>query len=206
MTNRLLLRWILFTSAGETLGFSVPGVVGASAFALGLSDLELVPPATLAGTLEGAILGAAQARALRPFFPALRAGDWMRATSLGGVFAWALGMLLGAYSEQLADRSLVLLAVIWCLAGVAILNAIGLAQWLVLRRHLNRAWLWLPANALAWLLGLAWVFGAMALVSEDSPAWQVGAVSAGAGLLMAGTVAVVTGLALVRILRPGLRL
>jgi hypothetical protein len=58
-----------------------------------------------------------------------------------------------------------------------------------------------PANGLAWLLGVAWVFVAMALVTEQTPAAAVAAVSALGGLLMAVTVALVTGLAWAWILR-----
>ena len=44
-------------------------------------------------------------------------------------------------------------------AGVVLLGGVGTAQWLVLRRYLDRAELWVPANAFAWLVGLAVALG-----------------------------------------------
>ncbi|MBB1244495.1 hypothetical protein GL263_13110 [Streptomyces durbertensis] len=72
----------------------------------------------------------------------------------------------------------------------------------MLRRHVPGAWWWVPANVAAWGAGLA----AFALVS--TPLWREGQgpvlvalIGAGAGLVMAATVAAVTGWALVRLLR-----
>jgi hypothetical protein len=72
----------------------------------------------------------------------------------------------------------------------------------VLRRHITGAGAWIPATAAAWLAGLA-VFCATAM-----PLWRPGqspvliaGIGALAGLLMAATVAAVTGGALVRLVK-----
>jgi D-arabinose 1-dehydrogenase-like Zn-dependent alcohol dehydrogenase len=83
-----------------------------------------------------------------------------------------------------------------------LLCSIGTAQWLELRRHVPRAGRWVTATAAAWCAGL------VAFSAVTSPLWQPGqrpalvaAIGALGGLVMALTVAVGTGWALVRLLR-----
>jgi hypothetical protein len=87
--------------------------------------------------------------------------------------------------------------------GAVLLCSIGLAQRVVLRHFLPRTGVWVIASALAWLAGLA------AFLSFAMPLWhpgqrlaQVVAIGLAGGLLMAATMAAVTGFALVRLLRP----
>lgn len=79
---------------------------------------------------------------------------------------------------------------------------LGFAQWFVLGRHVARAALWMPSNALAWALGMVVVF-----VGVDA----VVALKAGPGaflatlatLLLTGTmVDAIHGLAVLWLLRP----
>lgn len=44
------------------------------------------------------------------------------------------------------------------LMGLALGPILGLPQWWVLRRHVERASWWVPANALAWACGMVVVF------------------------------------------------
>ena len=95
------------------------------------------------------------------------------------------------------------------LGSFLLLTSLGTAQWLELRHHVDGAWTWVPVTAGAWLLGLT-VFMVIA-----TPLWHEGqavalAVTIGlvAAVAMAGCVALVTGLALTRLLRrrrPDLR-
>jgi hypothetical protein len=87
-------------------------------------------------------------------------------------------------------------------ATIVLLSAVGGAQWLVLRRYVTGAGLWVPANVVAWLLGLIVPFVAMSLVDEGDSAAVVAAVGIASGLGMGFVVAAVTGLAVVRLLRP----
>lgn len=192
-------RWLGAVTLGETLGFAVPALVGAGAYAAGAPDAAVVPLATAAGAGEGAILGYAQSRVLRRELTGFDARDWIVATSWAAVLAWALGMSLGVYGGSLPTGVRIGAAV---LVGIVVLLAVGCAQWLVLRRYVAGAWLWIPANAAAWLLGVGAVFVGTAFVDEGDAAALVAAVSVASGLAMAVVVAAVTGLALLRLLRP----
>lgn len=74
------------------------------------------------------------------------------------------------------------------LLGLLVGPVLGLAQWTVLRAHVNRAKRWLWANALAWAAGMAIIF-----IGMDRVPWQgsfaaralaLYAVSAAAGLVV----------------------
>ena len=47
------------------------------------------------------------------------------------------------------------------LATLALGPVLGFAQWLVLRRFVSHAALWMPANALAWAFGMAVIFASI---------------------------------------------
>jgi hypothetical protein len=86
------------------------------------------------------------------------------------------------------------------LLGLVLLNSIGTAQWTILRRLVPRAGRWIAVTAFAWLGGLA-VFLAVSM-----PLWHPGQALAAivgiglfAGLLMAATMAAITGLTVRRL-------
>ncbi|MFC3349384.1 hypothetical protein ACFOOM_18510 [Streptomyces echinoruber] len=155
-----------------------------------------------AGLAEGALLGAAQARVLRRVLPAVRPRRWIAATAGAACVAWLLGLLLPLLAVRVPSAPAV--AVPAAVVGAALLLSLGCAQWWVLRGQVPRAHRWIVATAAAWLAGLA-VFCAVAM-----PLWHPGqsavliaGIGALAGLLMAATVAAVTGAALLRLLdRP----
>ncbi len=87
--------------------------------------------------------------------------------------------------------------------GVVLLATIGGAQWWVLRRVRPRSGFWVPATGASWAVGLG-VFAAV-----TTPLWRPGqptalvvAIGLLGGLLMAATVAALTGFALLRLVRP----
>lgn len=195
----LLRRWLLWAGGGEAAGFAVPAVVGAGVGAVrpGL----LLPALVLAGAGEGAVLGWAQSRVLRGV--GVDARRWTALTAAAAAVAWLLGM--GFFgSDTVRTWPPPVLVVGSVLVGAAVLLSIGLAQALELRRVVARARRWVGANVLAWAAGLA-VFGMV-----TTPLWQPGqapsqvlVIGLLGGLLMAATMALVTGLALVRLLgRP----
>jgi hypothetical protein len=196
---RLWRRWTVATTLGETVGFAVPALVGGLAYALAVPDAATVPLAVVAGMTEGAILGCAQMRILRRELDGFAGRAWVGATAAAAALGWAVAMPLGVYGSSLPTAMLVAAAFI---AATVLLGAVGAAQWLVLRRFVATAWLWVPANALAWLLGLAFPFAALSLVDEGDPAALVVMAGLAGGLAMAVVVAAATGLALVRLLRP----
>lgn len=75
------------------------------------------------------------------------------------------------------------------------------AQWLVLRRHVPRAGLWVPANAIGWSLGVGTSILCASLVSETMPLRAAALIGLASGVAMGVVVGGVTGWALVRLLR-----
>jgi hypothetical protein len=90
--------------------------------------------------------------------------------------------------------------VLGLIGGAVLLCSIGTAQALILRRHVEYAERWGLANAAGWLVGLPIVFTALAVAPEDPAAVRAG-IAVAAGFAMGATVALVTGAALVRLLR-----
>lgn len=193
-TRGIWHAWFRWTTAGEFAGFLAPALVGALT-----SSAELL---VLAGVVEGAVLGAAQAVVLRRVFHRPRSRYWIGATAIAAGSAWAVAMIVVHNGERLNSLPLVVLLPIAAVAGTGVLLSIGIAQWFVLRLRVPRTHMWVWANALAWGAGLG-VFFAVA-----TPLWQPGQppalialIGAFAGLLMAATMAAVTGTALVHLVK-----
>jgi len=153
----------------------------------------------LAGSVEGAVLGSAQADCLYRWrvLPARR--RWVAATSVGAAVAWSLGMLpstLGGMSWTSGT------AVAVVAGGLMLLTSLPLAQYFVLRDHVRQPILWIPINMVAWLLGIAWTLLPSPWIDQSTPTGTLILVYAVAGLCMAATVAVVTGLGMIRLLPP----
>ena len=163
-------RWTAATTIGETVGFGVPALAGGLAYALAAPETATLPLAVIAGAGEGAILGFAQSRVLRGEIAGFDTRGWIVATAAAAALGWAVGMPLGVYGGSLPAAVLVAGVIA---AAIVLLGAVGAAQWLVLRRYMTDAGLWVPTNALAWLLGLIVPFAAMALVDEGDSATLV---------------------------------
>ena len=87
-------------------------------------------------------------------------------------------------------------------AALLVLLCIGAAQWTVLRRSLPGSARWIGWTAAGWLAGLAVFLGvAPPLWHAGQGVVQVAAIGALAGILMASTMAAVTGWGLIRLLR-----
>jgi hypothetical protein len=186
-------------TGGEVVGFAVPAAVGSVAFMLGVQDAATVPLAVAAGACEGAVLGFAQALVLRGEVAGFDRRAWVGATAAAAALCWAVGMSLGVYGGGLPTAILVP-----CLVGggAVLLTAVGVAQWLVLRRYVRAAGAWIPASTAGWVLGLPLPFLALSLVDEGDPAGYLLAAGILSGLGMGLVVAAITGLALVRLLEP----
>ncbi len=186
--------WFRWTTAGEFAGFLAPALAGA----LTSSPQLLV----LAGVIEGAVLGAAQSVVLRRVDRTLQPRHWIGATALAAGCAWAIAMLAVHSSKQLNTLPLAAIVPLAAVAGTGVLLSLGIAQWFVLRGHFPNAHTWIWANALAWGAGLV-VFTAF-----TTPLWQpdqspelIALIGALGGLLMAATMAAITGTALARLVR-----
>jgi len=193
---RLWAAWFRWVTLGETVGFCVPAVVGT--VTAGAPAAVTFPALLVAGAVEGAILGWAQAHVLRRALPSLRVSHWATATSAAAVLAYAIGLAPSTFDITALPQWTWF--VLGATAGLCLLLSIGVAQWLILRRFIVRAFRWVWITAGAWLAGLA-VFMLIA-----TPLWHEGQsvgygiiVGVVAGLAMAATVAAVTGLGLVRL-------
>ena len=200
-TNRrdVWTRWIAWTTVAEVAGFAAPGVVGVATSSREGAAQWL--PLVAAGMVEGAALGAGQAHVLRDVLPGLRVRAFVVATSVAAGVAYAVAMLPAAWHGWFADLPVPLLVLLAALGGGVLITSIGTGQWLVLREVLPRSASWVLTTALAWLAGLGVFLGVA------TPWWHEGqsavaAVLVGlvAATLMALTVAVVTGAALLRLL------
>jgi hypothetical protein len=197
-------RWTLAMAGGELLGFSIPAAAGALTYALETSEAWQAIVVTLAGAGEGAVVGLAQWWVLRRALPGLARRSWVVPTALAALLAWACAMLAMnvANTVELPPAAM---AAGGAVLGLLFVGSMGTAQWLVLRRSVARAGWWIPANALAWPLGVLVPVAGLSLVPDGAPAAVMFAVGLLGGVLMGLLVGALTGLVLVALLYPGYR-
>ena len=140
-SNHLSTGWRFWGAWGLAfLGFPLGGLA-----AIGLvGGVESVLDGAIGGAACGAALGAVQWLVLRRRLSLPR--SWIVATSLG--MAGGLALTLALFGTSTAGSVLLL-------RGVSTGLLIGLAQWVVLRRSVPRAWVWVPTVAAGWALGWA---------------------------------------------------
>ena len=196
-----LVRWVLVVTLGEAVGFTVPAAVGVAVTG-SWGPLATLVAIVLAGSVEGAMLGAAQADCLYRWqvLPVRR--WWIAATSVGAAVAWSLGMLPSTFNLRWTAAT----AVVAGVGGLMLLTSLPLAQYFVLRDHVRRAALWIPINIAAWLLGIAWTLAPSPVVDQSTPAGALILIYGVAGFCMAATVAVVTGVGIIRLLQSPVEL
>ena len=201
LRGRDLARWWFFVvTLAEFLGFVIPATAGA--LTADRSPAVTVPVMLLAGALEGTALGSGQAWVLRRALPAVNRRRWVTATAIAAAFAYLVGLAPSTWAASLTSWPPLLLWPAVTVMGAALLLSIGVAQWLVLRRHLTGSARWVAATAGAWLAGLGVFLGV------TMPLWQPGQrlvttilIGALGGLLMAATTSALTAAALRRL--PG---
>jgi hypothetical protein len=198
----LLRRWVRVTGLGEIAGFSVPAVVGALVAAGDAPALVALCALVLAGTVEGAVLGAAQALVLRRALPAVPSRAWIGATAAGAALSYLLALLPSHAGLRLTEWPPAAQVTAGALVGAAFLLALAGLQWRVLRGHVPHAGRWIAYTSAAWIAGLS-VFMAIAtpLWHEGQPLALIVLIGVAAGVAMAYTVAAITGVGLVRLTR-----
>lgn len=198
---------------GEGVGLGLTALIGSVALLYAgdgfFSTLVLAAVAVIAGTLvEGTVVGTAQWLVLRGPLPTMRWRTWALATGAGAFVAWTLGMVpstalsFGEGSGRAAEPPLAAMLGLAFLMGLVLGPVLGFAQWLVLRRFVGRAWLWMPANALAWAPGMVVIFAGIQIAIEVG-GFGAGSVLAAALLCAGAVVGAVHGAALVLMLGPG---
>lgn len=174
---RFWKSWIIANAMAELIGLGSSSLLWLLFFfgmesylGVFLAAVVVVIGSTL---LEGSAVGIAQALVLRQWLPKLSLRQWWLATMLGAFVAWCFGMApstmmtmnaettTAAPPPAISDTIIYLLAL---LMGLVLGPVLALPQWWVLRRHVARAWLWLPANAVAWSLGMLAIFVVIGLL------------------------------------------
>ncbi|MFI1991490.1 hypothetical protein [Actinoplanes sp. NPDC020271] len=192
VSSRIWRKWMATVTAAEFTGFAVPATAGA--LTARSAAVVSVPVLLAAGAVEGLLLGWGQAVVLRGVFPGFPARRWTAVTSVAAMCAYAIGLLPSALAPVRQNWPVYVLVPGALLAGLALLNSIGAAQWTVLRGLTPYAGRWVVASALAWLAGLTVFLGfSMPLWHEGQALGVVIAVGVAGGFLMALTMAAVTG-------------
>jgi hypothetical protein len=157
----LLIGWALAPTIDQLAGVSVTVVAALTAIALG-------------ALLEGVIVGVGQELVLRTRLAGLRR-SWTVATVIGAALAWVLGMIPSTVaaltssdgaSPATAEPAPFVQMLLAIGLGLVAGPILGVAQWVVLRRFVERAGRWLWANAIAWAAGMPLIF-----VGMDAVPW-----------------------------------
>lgn len=192
MKRTFLRRWVFAVTAGEAIGFIIPAAVGGSLALAEAPSFVVYPVTILAGACEGILLGLGQSIGFGSSVPRLA---WV--TAVGAALAWSLGMLPSTIvGFDLGSLSTVL----WVgMGAVLLLVSIPTLQWLVLRRAVPGSFRWIPINAGAWAAGILWTVAPSPFIDENTaPPVLLGSYVL-AGILMAATVATLTGFAAKRV-------
>ncbi|WP_157117187.1 hypothetical protein [Nocardia vaccinii] len=149
------------------------------------------------------MLAVAQAVVLVSVVPRLRIGVWVAATCVGQTVVWATALIPMLYGTTVSRWAPSAQTPTVAVTGLMIIYAVGVAQWLVLRRCCDRAGLWIWANGVGWVVGLT----AFAVVATPlGPSGPNGAaivpISVAGCFVTAVAVAAITGAFLSLIVSP----
>jgi hypothetical protein len=214
----LYLRWIGVNAFGELFGLGLTLGLGfwiISTFSdqAGVGAVLLAfTVAVLSGAIEAAVVGLVQWWALHPWFPAISRLRWFLGTLGGALTAYVLGYLpstLMDLSQAAAPAEqalmveppqwlvLLLAAALGAVAGAVL----SFAQWLVMRGVVKGSKIWIPANMLAWFVGMPLIFAGIDLAQRLEPLWQILGVMAVVLLVTGAVVGAIHGAFLVRLAR-----
>ena len=163
------IQWVVATIVGWAIGFFVCEALKAFVSTLFVDGLVI-----------GAFVGVAQGLVVRRRIAPM--GWWVLASILGFGVGLAAGEAVGPGVPLIVGRALI---------GTIIGLAVGVAQWLVLRRQVARAEWWILASVVGWIL--AWIVIRSAEASENQPIVLVYLLG-GSGAAVAG---IITGAALI---------
>ena len=214
----LYLRWVVANGVGEMFGLGLTFAIGAMVIS-SLGDQQNVTVilfsflvAVVSGAIEATIVGLSQWWAMHPWFRMIGRRAWWLATLIGALSAYLMGYLpstLMSLVEQAGQSQatpaeppqwmVLLLAAGLGLVGGAVLS---FAQWLTLRKKVARASLWIPANMLAWMVGMPIIFWGIDIAQKlNGTSWVV-LFMAGVLLFTGLVVGAIHGAFLVRLGNP----
>jgi len=174
-------KWVLACTAGEVLGIGAAAamvtsylyLVGEPQDTWGLFQLAGVM--LFAGIVEGFLLGIFQWRVLVRIFPRIPGNSWISMTVLAALTGWLIGALSSVTFSPVSthtesdEPSLWMNLLIGTGAGILLGALFGIFQVRVLKRFLDKAELWILANALGWGIGLVWIFIAASIPNAQTP-------------------------------------
>jgi len=196
----LWLRWVAANALSELIGlgatFAAIGLLVSRIDTSKISGIFLAFLLTvLSGAIEATLVSLSQWWAMHPWFQGIQRFVWWRATLIGALLGYVLGYLpstlmsMGDSTAQAAQAeppqwiTLLLAAALGLVAGAVL----SFAQWLALRKSVQRSGLWIPANMLAWAFGMPVIFFGIDLAFKMPAVWQ-SVLFVAAALLAAGLV------------------
>ncbi len=213
-SSSLWWRWVaanaLSEAAGLGLTFALTGLIFTRLDAVpGVAAVLLTFAGAVAGgAIEATVVGLAQWWAMHPWFPTIGRFAWWRASLIGALLAYVLGYTPSTVINLLQTEATTAAPVSEPPQAIVLLLAAGLgavagavlsfAQYLALRGHVSRAGRWIPANMLAWAVGMPIVFTAIDLAFKLPQTWQAVLLMVAALLLMGAVVGAIHGFVLVK--------
>lgn len=177
------LRWVGANAFGEVFGLGATLAVGGYIIAQLKIESQIgfvlvaFSVAVLSGAIEATVVGLAQWWAMHPWLRAISRRAWWQATLVGALLAYLAGYLpstimnLGEQTSQTTVAEPAQWIVLLLAGGIGLVAGavLSLAQWLVLRKHIERAGWWMPANMLAWLAGMPIIFWGIDTAQKGQP-------------------------------------
>jgi hypothetical protein len=212
------LRWVGANAVGELFGLG--GTLALVGFAISQMEIQNVVwmvfisflIAVGCSVIEASVVGLAQWWAMHPWLPGITRRAWWMATMIGALLAYILGYLpstlmsLGEEASQTTISEPAQWIVLLLAGGLGMVAGavLSFAQWLVLRKHVGHAGWWIPANMLAWAVGMPVIFWGIDLAQRGQPVIQAGLLMAGVLLLAGAVVGAIHGAFLVwMVSQPG---
>ncbi|HEU4326515.1 MAG TPA: hypothetical protein VFS21_25460 [Roseiflexaceae bacterium] len=169
-------RWTLATALGSAIGFATPVLVRViHNNILGRFDdlavsLVMLAVYLVVAALEGMALGLAQWLVLRQALPLVRWYQWIGATVLGTMAAVSLE-LLPILLREFVPLSFDTVSGALFISSMAALAAVGVLQWIVLRRYAERAWYWIFLSFGGQAFGMSLLFAALLNLPGFAQIW-----------------------------------
>ncbi len=213
------LRWVFANTWSELVGLGGTAAVAvalhrfwAGGPAPGRAILSALIVLASGALLEGGLVGVAQWKVLQYQLPLLPALPWVRSTIAGAALAWALG-LIPIMAAQLTQPAAAAAPAPHGGAVLALALAMGfllgpilaIPQAFVLRGYVSGAGWWIPANALAWALGMVVIFAGASSIPAGLGVWALAGWIGGTCLVAGLVVGGVHGAAMVWLLGSGKR-
>ena len=213
---KLFQRWTLANALAEFFGLGLTFLLTGFAFSK-LDSQGTVTSiilsfvfAVLSGAVEATIVGLAQWWAMNPWFEKLTRFGWWRATFIGALVAYVLGYLpstlmsMGEATSQSAPMEEPAQWIVLLLAsGMGAVGGVVLsfAQWLELKKQVDGAGIWIPANMLAWAAGMPVIFWGVDKAFNVASIWQSVLVMAMSLLVAGAVVGAIHGAFLVKLVK-----